>query len=77
MPAGVGRRRRHRGKAAKSKDEDATPDLLLKHPNATYVLRQIKHLKHASETFAKTHKKHLKNIVKHTQHPDKTLITYV
>jgi len=38
---------------------DATPDLLLKHPNATlatYVLRQMKHLKHASEALAKTPK---------------------
>jgi hypothetical protein len=31
------------------------------------------HLKYASETLAKT----LKTIVKHTQHPDKTLATYV
>jgi hypothetical protein len=38
----------------------ATPDLLLKHLDATletYNRRQIKHLKHASETL----KKHLKN----------------
>jgi hypothetical protein len=31
------------------------PDLLLKHPDATfatYERRQIKHLRHASETFA-------------------------
>jgi hypothetical protein len=33
----------------------------------------MKHLKHASETFAKT----LKTIIKHTQHPDKTLAIYV
>jgi hypothetical protein len=37
----------------------------------------MKHLKHASETLAKTHGKHLKTIVKHMQHPDKTLTTYV
>jgi hypothetical protein len=38
MPAdGDGRRRRHRGEASKSKDRDATPDLLLKHPNATFA----------------------------------------
>jgi hypothetical protein len=37
----------------------------------------MKHLKHASETLAKTHEKHLKIIVKHTQHSDKTLATYV
>jgi hypothetical protein len=35
---------------------DATPDLLLKHPNtavATYVSRQLKHFKHASEILEK------------------------
>jgi hypothetical protein len=37
----------------------------------------MKHLKYASETLAKTHKEHLKTIVKHKQHPDKTLATYV
>jgi CMP-N-acetylneuraminic acid synthetase len=36
----------------------------------------MKHLKHAYETFTKTHKKYLKTIVKHTEHPDKTLATY-
>jgi hypothetical protein len=39
----------------KCEDKDATPDLLLKHPDATlatYVLRQMKHMKHASETLA-------------------------
>jgi hypothetical protein len=43
----------------------ATPDLLLKHPNATvatYKRRQMKQLKHASETFTKTTEKHLKTI---------------
>jgi hypothetical protein len=69
MLAGAGRRRRHRGDAAKSEDGDANTDLLLKHPNATCVLRQMKHLKHLQ--------KHMKNSVKYTQHPDKTLITYV
>jgi hypothetical protein len=42
-------------------DEDLLhlPNLLLKHPNATiatYIRRQIKHLKYASETHAKTPK---------------------
>jgi hypothetical protein len=54
----------------KSDERDATPDLLLKHRDATlttYVWRQMKHLKHASETFAKkTPEKHLKTITKHT-----------
>jgi hypothetical protein len=36
----------------------------------------MKHLKYASETLAKTPEKHLKTIVKHTEHPDKTLATY-
>jgi hypothetical protein len=39
-PAGVGRRRRHRGEAVESKERDATLDVLLKHPDAilaTYV----------------------------------------
>jgi hypothetical protein len=34
----------------------------------------MKHLKHASETLAKTPDE---NHVKHTQHPDKTIATYV
>jgi hypothetical protein len=37
----------------------------------------MKYLKHAFEILAKTHEKHLKNILKHMQHPDKTLVTYV
>jgi hypothetical protein len=44
---------------------DATPDLLLKHPNTTvtiYIRRQLKHLKHASETLEKTPETHLKTI---------------
>jgi uncharacterized circularly permuted ATP-grasp superfamily protein len=55
---------------------DTIPDLFLKHPNttvATYVSRQLKHLKHASETLKKHLKKHLKTIatihniqIKHT-----------
>jgi hypothetical protein len=35
---------------------DATPDLLLKHPNttiATNIRRQMKHLRHASEILEK------------------------
>jgi hypothetical protein len=42
---------------------DTTPNLLLKHPNttvATYVRRQMKHLKHASEF----EKKNLKTLEK-------------
>jgi hypothetical protein len=57
-----------------------TPNLLLKHPDATattYVWRQMKHLKHASETLEKKHTwKTLENNCKHTQHPHKTLTTY-
>jgi hypothetical protein len=37
MLAGVGRRRRHRDEAAESEDGDATHDLLLKHPDATFI----------------------------------------
>jgi hypothetical protein len=39
------------------------PDLLLKHQDvtlATYVSKQMKHLKHASEALTKTPQKHLK-----------------
>jgi hypothetical protein len=50
----------HRGEATEGEEEeDATPDLLLKHSDATlatYVLRLMKHLKHASETLVKTPK---------------------
>jgi uncharacterized protein YukE len=52
----------------------ATPDLLLKHPDTCNIQnRQMKHLKHTSETLTKT----LQTIAKDTQHPDKTLATYV
>jgi hypothetical protein len=57
----------------KSEDRDATPDLLLKHPDttlATYVLRQMKHMKYAPETLAAT-------IDLLLEHPDETLATYV
>jgi hypothetical protein len=37
----------------------------------------MKHVKYAYETLAKTPEKHLKIIVKHMQHLDKTLATYV
>jgi hypothetical protein len=37
----------------------------------------MKHLKHVSETLAKTLEKHLKPLQKYTQHPNKTLATYV
>jgi hypothetical protein len=43
----------------------ATPDLLLKHLDATvatYKTRQMKQLKHASKTLAKTPEKYLKTI---------------
>jgi hypothetical protein len=52
-------RRRHRGKAAEGEERNATPDLLLKHSDATlatYVCRHMKHLKHYSETLTKTSK---------------------
>jgi hypothetical protein len=52
----------------------------LKHPDetfATYVYRQVKHLKHTSETLAKTPEKHMKSHCKNIQHPDKTLAKYV
>ena len=58
------------------RERDTTPDLLLKHFHvtlATYVSRQMKHLKHASKTLAKTPEKYLKLLQKHTQHLDKTL----
>jgi hypothetical protein len=35
MPADV-ERRRHRSEAVESEDRDATSDLLLKHPDATF-----------------------------------------
>jgi hypothetical protein len=38
MPTGGdGRRRRHQGETAESGDGDATPYLLLKHPDATFA----------------------------------------
>jgi hypothetical protein len=37
----------------------------------------MKHLKHASEILAKMPEKQLNPLQKHTQHPDKTLATYV
>jgi hypothetical protein len=55
-PTGTGRRREDteaKVRQEKYEDKDATPNLLLKHPDATlatYVLRQMKHMKHASET---------------------------
>jgi hypothetical protein len=57
----------------KSEDRDATLNLLLKHPDATlatYVWRQIKHMKYAFETLAATPDLLLK-------HLDETLATYV
>jgi hypothetical protein len=33
----AGARRRHRGEAAENEKGDATPDLLLKHPDATHA----------------------------------------
>jgi hypothetical protein len=50
----------------------ATPNLLLKYPDATvptYKIRQMKHLKQASKTLAKTPE----NYCKHMQHLNKTL----
>jgi hypothetical protein len=62
-----------------SDKRDATPNLFLKHRDATLadVLRQMKHLKHASETLEKTPGKHLKTIEKCTQYRDKTRATDV
>jgi hypothetical protein len=37
----------------------------------------MKHLKQTSKTLAKINGKHLKIIVKHMEHPNKTLATYV
>jgi hypothetical protein len=67
--------------ARQQKDEegDAILDLVLKHPdaiNATYVRKQIKHLKHVSETLAKTTEKHLKTFATRMQHQIKTFATY-
>jgi hypothetical protein len=71
-------RRRHQDKAAEGEERNATPDLLLTHPNAIFATnkrRQMKHLKLVSRTLAKTHEKHLtitaniRNIqIKHLQH---------
>jgi hypothetical protein len=38
-PAGA--ERRHRGEAAESEEGNATPDLLLKHPDATHATSNI------------------------------------
>jgi hypothetical protein len=37
----------------------------------------MEQLQHAFETLIKIHEKHLKTIIKYTQHPDKTLATYM
>jgi hypothetical protein len=53
-------RRRHPGE-----EGDATPDLLLRYPDAIlakYKKRQIKHLKYVFKTLKKHVKKHLKII---------------
>jgi hypothetical protein len=45
------------------RERNATPDLLLKHLDATlatYVSRQMKHSKYSSETLAKTPQNHCK-----------------
>jgi hypothetical protein len=76
--------RRHQGETAKGREVDATPDLLLKYPDAiltTYKRRQMKHLKYVFGTLAKTHEKHLKTLgtdacnilykpLQRMQHPD-------
>jgi hypothetical protein len=58
------------------RERDPTPNLLLKHSDATlatYVSRQMKHLKHVFETLAKTPQNHCKT----KQHSDKALATYM
>jgi hypothetical protein len=50
---------RPRRGSRKRGEGDVTPDLHLKHSGATlatYIRRQMKHLKHTSETFTKTPK---------------------
>jgi hypothetical protein len=54
----------------------ATLDLLLKHTDATYKRRQIKHLKQVYETFMETHEKHLKIIDLLLKYPDATVAAY-
>jgi hypothetical protein len=52
-------------KATEGDEGDATPNLLLKHPNetfATYVRKELKHLQHTSETLEKRLEKPLQNI---------------
>jgi hypothetical protein len=58
----------------------ATPNLLLKHPDATvatYKRRQMKHLKRAFETLAQTPEKHLKTIANICNIQMKHLQTYI
>ena len=47
MPSDA-KKRRHQGEAAESEEEDATPDTTFETSDATYVERQMKHLKHTS-----------------------------
>jgi hypothetical protein len=57
----------------KSEDREAIPDILLKHLDATlatYVRKQMKHMKYASETLAATPDLFLK-------HPNEILATYI
>jgi hypothetical protein len=76
--------RRHQDEATKGWEVDATPDLLLKHPDAiliTYKRRQMKHLNMCLKHLQKHMKKYLKTItnicniqnihVKHMQYLDK------
>jgi hypothetical protein len=62
--------------AAAGESPAATPNLLLKHPDETfikYVIRQMKHLKYASQTLEKKHIKTFKNVItKHMQRPRNT-----
>jgi hypothetical protein len=73
LPGGGRGDTEEKARQQKSEDREATPDLLLKHLNATlatYVRRQMKHMKHASETLTATPDLLLK-------HPNETLTTYV
>jgi hypothetical protein len=57
----------------KARRRDATPDLLLKHPNTTVATLRLK----TDETLEKKTLKTLESHCNHTQHHHKTHTTYV